>query len=289
MQRVILFSLLLLTAVRVCAADQLPTVVSTNLCADWLALSLVEPQQLLAVSRQSHDPTLSPVTAQAKRFPAIRGSAEEVLHLKPDIVLVSFGWDGRRLRELLEAQDIRMVTMPYPRRWRETLETTLKMAKLLGQPERGQAIVARASARMRALQATTRPYRILYLRPNGGTAGANTYIDDVLTRLGLRNYAKLKGHSGWGHFPLEHLVMAKPDAFLLVSGTFDEQLPRRDSAYARHPLLQRLLQQAPAVWAPARYWGCGGWQLVETAEKIVRQVNALDLPPPGEAKRRPRR
>lgn len=280
MQRIIVVGLLLLTPFWVCAEDQLPTVVSTNLCADWLVLSLVEPQQLLAVSRQSHDPALSPVTEQAKQFPAIRGSAEEVLHLDPDIALVSLGWDGRRLRDLLAAQDIRMVTMPYPRSWQDTLETTLKMSKLLGQPERGQAIVAQASARMRALQAKTRPYRILYLRPNGGTAGTNTYIDDVLTRLGLRNYAKLKGHTGWGHFPLEHLVMAKPDAFLLVSGTFDEQLPRRDSAYARHPLLQRLLQQAPAVWAPARYWGCGGWQLVETAERIVNQIKALGLPAP---------
>ncbi|MEM6576475.1 MAG: ABC transporter substrate-binding protein, partial [Pseudomonadota bacterium] len=44
-----------------------PTVVSTNLCADLLALSLTSPEQLLSVSWKSQDPTRSSMAAEAAK------------------------------------------------------------------------------------------------------------------------------------------------------------------------------------------------------------------------------
>ncbi len=262
-------------AASVCTAAA-PTVVTTNLCADWLALSLVDSEQLLAVSYQSVDPSLSPVTEQARRFPVNRGSVEEVLLLKPDRVVASLAWGGLRLQHVLDAQGIDVVVMPYPSNWQETLLTTAQMATVLGQTARGQALVADVAARMEALRDSLPPFRILYLRPNGGSAGAKTYIDEVFSLLGLRNYAKEQGHVGWGRFPLERLVAATPDVFLL--GYFDRAMPRSKSGYARHPILKQLLERVPTISVPAHYWGFGGWQLVETAEYIAERVNALSIP-----------
>ena len=51
-------------------AGALPTLMSTNICADTLALSLAAPQQILSLSRQSQDAQRFSLAAQARQFPA---------------------------------------------------------------------------------------------------------------------------------------------------------------------------------------------------------------------------
>ena len=73
-------------------------VVSLNPCLDAILLEVADPAQITALSRYSRDPRLSAVANVARRFPSTGGSAEEVVALKPDLVLTSgmgaldFGW-----------------------------------------------------------------------------------------------------------------------------------------------------------------------------------------------------
>jgi len=261
-------------------ADQpLPTVASTDLCSDLLLLQIGAPSQILSVSATAQDPALSPLAAAAARYPANHGRVEELLHLGPDIALVYLGWDGRGFADLLAGQGIRVEPLPYPGGWQQTLSTTRDTAALIGRAGAGAELAAAADARMQALAGALPPYRVLYLRPNGGTAGAGTYVDDVLTHLGLRNLAAEQGYRGWGRFPLEHLVAEPPDLFLL--GYFDQAQPLTKSTYARHPLLRELLTRTPAVSVPTGGWGCGGIELVDVAERIAAKIAALALPAPA--------
>ena len=260
------------------AVPALPTVASTDLCSDLLLLQVGAPSQIVSVSAAAQDPALSPLAQAARRYPANHGRVEELLHLGPDIALVYLGWDGRGFAGLLAGQGIRVEPLPYPGGWQQTLETARSTAALIGRAAAGATLAAAADARMQALAGVLPPYRVLYLRPNGGTAGAGTYVDDVLTHLGLRNLAAEQGYRGWGGFPLEHLVAEPPDLFLL--GYFDEAQPRSKSAYARHPLLRDLLARTPAVAVPSGGWGCGGLELADVAGKIAAQIGTLHLPAP---------
>jgi iron complex transport system substrate-binding protein len=116
---------------------------------------------------------------------------------------------------------------------------------------------------------------LLYLRPSGGTAGKGTYVDDLITRLGLRNLAAEHGDLGWGRFPLERLVTSPPDIFLL--GYFDQARSPAASAYGRHPVLRTILDATPSISVPTRTWGCGGLELVDAAEQIVTRIGGLGL------------
>lgn len=245
----------------------LPTVVSTNLCADLLLLTLGAPEQIRSVSRQAQDARLSPVATAAAAYPANRGTVEELLYLKPDLALVYTGWGRRQHAELLAREGIRLIELPYPRTWPDALETTRAVATAIGRGEVGAAIAAAADRRLAALADQARPYRVLYLRPSGGSAGQGTYVDDLITRLGMRNLAAEQGHVGWGRFALESLVLAPPDVFLL--GYFDQPSAAVAAAYGRHPLLQALLAETPTLALPARGWGCGGLELVAVAEQII--------------------
>jgi iron complex transport system substrate-binding protein len=251
-------------------AEGLPRVMSTNLCADLLLLSIAAPSQIVSVSRQSQDATQSPVAEQAAAYPANAGGVEDLLYRKPDIALVYSGWNGGRFGDLLAGQGIEVVPVPYPTDWDDALDTARKVAARIGRAEQGAALAAGAEQRMRALAAGVPALKALYLRPSGGSAGRGTYVDDVLTRLGLRNLAGEHGHAGWAAYPLERIVLDPPDVFLL--GYFEQRQPLTASAYARHPLLRKLLAETPQVAVPSRVWGCGGLELVGAAEAIAEAV-----------------
>lgn len=257
----------------VASADGLPRVMGTNLCADLLLVSVAAPEQIVSLSRQSRDPGLSPIATRAAGHPANDGGVEDLLYHQPDKALVYLGWTGGRFGELLAGQGIELVEVPYPGDWDDALATARSVAAQIGRAETGAALAAAAERRMHELAEDLPPLRALYLRPGGGSAGTGTYVDDVLTRLGLVNVAAEQGHGGWGAYPLERIITDPPDVLLL--GYFEQQPPPGASAYARHPLLQDLLARLPTVQVPSRLWGCGGLELVGAAEAIAAQLRAL--------------
>jgi iron complex transport system substrate-binding protein len=81
-------------------AARLPRIVSMNVCTDQLLLPLADPAQILGLSRYSRDAWQSWAAEEARRYASLSGGAEDVLVLKPDIVLASL-FDKRSPRELL--------------------------------------------------------------------------------------------------------------------------------------------------------------------------------------------
>ena len=69
-------------------AAALPRLVSMNVCADQLLLTLADPEQILGLSRFSRDGWQSQA-GDISRYPVLSGGAEDVLLIRPDIVVVS--------------------------------------------------------------------------------------------------------------------------------------------------------------------------------------------------------
>src|SRR4051794_41669818 len=75
------------------AADEVATatkpqrVVSINLCVDELVLRLADRRNIASISWLSLDPKNSNVAALAREFPINHGVAEEIVPLKPDLVI----------------------------------------------------------------------------------------------------------------------------------------------------------------------------------------------------------
>lgn len=65
-----------------------PTFVSLNPCLDDILVNVADPDQILALSHYSRDPSGTSVGVDvARQFGVTGGTAEEVLALDPDIVL----------------------------------------------------------------------------------------------------------------------------------------------------------------------------------------------------------
>ena len=262
----------LLPAALPAAADPLPRVASTSLCADQFVLGLAAPEQIVSVSWQATGP-LSLYADRAEGYPQNRGEAEELLYLDADIVLLD-SWRARETGALLERFGVTVVEIPPVNSLEEIRTLTLAVADAIGRPEAGRAAVTEMDAVLAAAEqaAVGEPPLAAYYRPGGGSAGSGTFVDAALNAAGLRNLKAEIGEAGWGPLSLEAVVTRPPDLFVI--SFFDTAYVGRSITFSRHPLLAEMMAETPVVTVPGRAWVCSGWFLADAVETIVGQRGA---------------
>src|SRR3954469_6158948 len=95
-------------------AAELPRIASMNVCTDQLLLTLAAPKQILGLSRYSRDRVQSWAADEARRYRVLSGGAEDILVIRPDVVVASL-FDKRATRELLKEKGLRLVEFDVPR------------------------------------------------------------------------------------------------------------------------------------------------------------------------------
>lgn len=94
------------------AASAAARVASLNLCTDEYLLLLARPGEVVSVSYLSQDPLESPLWRQARSHKGNRGSIEDVIGLKPALVL-TMGGGGRSTSLLARRLNLRALDLPY--------------------------------------------------------------------------------------------------------------------------------------------------------------------------------
>jgi iron complex transport system substrate-binding protein len=252
------------------AAD-LPRVVSMNVCTDQLLLSLADPEQILGLSRFSRDAWIA---GDAKNHPRLSGGAEDVLVLKPDVVVASL-FDKRATRELLKAKGLHLAELSVPRTLDEVKQQIRELGDIVGHPDRaGQQIARLDAALARARQAVAdKHYRVLPLSRRGWVAGSDGFVGSLLAETGLFNAAGELGFHFGGFASLEAIVNLKPD-LLLVSQIGD--IARDDGqAFLLHPALERFYPPAKRIVIPERLTECGGVTLAQALDVLTAELQRV--------------
>ena len=232
-------------------AAELPRVASINLCTDQLLVTLADPSQILGLSPYSRDRARSWDPAKAAQFPKLSGEAEDVLVLRPDVV-VAGRFTKRATRELLKEKGLRVVEFDAARSLDDVKKQIRQMGDLVQHPDRAAAEIQRMdTAIAHAREVVSRkPYRVLALSRRGWVSGSDSLTNSLLATAGLNNAAADLGYKLGGFASLEAIVSLKPD-FLLVSeaGDFAEDEGR---AFMLHPALERLLSGVKAPCDPGK-------------------------------------
>jgi iron complex transport system substrate-binding protein len=256
------------------AAAGLPRLVSMNVCTDQLLLALADPGQIMGLSRFSRDGWQSPAAGDIRRYPVLSGGAEDVLLLKPDIVVVSL-FDKRSTRELLKAKGLRLAELAVPRNLAEARLQIREVGDLVGHPERATAEITRldaALARARSA-AAARHHRVLPLSRRGWVAGSDSFASSLLTETGLLNAAGDLGFTFGGFASLEAIVSLRPD-FIVVSRAGDTA--RDDGqAFLLHPALQRFYPPEKRIVIPERMTECGGVMLADALDALAAELERV--------------
>ena len=222
-------------------------VVSLNLCTDEFLL-LLAPEQAVAVSVLATDPSLSVVAAAARRVPGVQVDAEAVLDLHPDLVLAGL-YGARTTLPLLERRGVRVERLGMPQDFAAIRAETRRAAALLGEPARGEALLAEMQARLDSVPPGS-GRRAMMVQARGYVAGPESLADAVLRAAGFA-VAGNGGRPG-----LEALAMHPPD--LLVTTTAPD-FPSMATDLLRHPALARIPRRevSPALLLCGGPWTAG--------------------------------
>jgi len=263
-------------AVTAAQAAPLPRIASTNVCTDQLLMTLADPPQIAGLSPYSRDTSQSWLAAEAHRFRKLSGNAEDLLMLRPDLV-VSGSYDKRATRELLTQQGVHLVTFNVvPDSLDEVKSQIRQMAALTGHPERAEADVARLDqsiARARSAVAR-RPLKVLPLWRRGWVSGQGSLINLLFAEIGLANAAGDLGIASGGFASLEAIIQAKPDLILVADG--GDYAEDEGTALLLHPALEKFYPASKRIIIPERLTVCGGVMLADALDLLVQELARVD-------------
>ncbi|HMM89499.1 MAG TPA: ABC transporter substrate-binding protein [Bradyrhizobium sp.] len=276
MRRLALFAAMiaLVPAGATVSAANLPRLVSMNVCTDQLVLKLADPEQILGLSKFSRDGWQGPAATDISRYPLLSGGAEDVLLIRPDIVVAS-AFDKRATRELLKANGLRLAELAVPRTLDEARQQIREAGDIIGHPDRARQEIARldaALARARAAVAE-RHFRVLPLSRRGWVAGSDSFVGSLLGETGLRSAAGDLGFAFGGFASLEAIVNLRPD-FIVVAQAGD--FARDDGqAFLLHPALEHFYPREKRIVIPERMTECGGVMLADALDALTAELKRV--------------
>ena len=244
-------------------------VVSLNPCLDVILVHVADRAQIAAISHYSHEPSSSSIGPAGATYPFTYESAEEVLSLRPDLVLTG-RHSSPATRAALKRLGIPAELFAVPNSVEESLGQVRQVARAVHRPERGEAVIAQVRAALAAAaprHGTPRLSAITY-QAGGFATAPGTMMDEMMRRCGLDNAAARYGLKRTGNIPLELLVADPPD--VLLAGEAEPGAPTWADRVLTHPALSRVATRMHRATFPQQLTFCGGPVLIQTARMLAK-------------------
>lgn len=248
-------------------------IVSINLCTDQLLVDLVAPERIAGLSSLAADPLLSAIADRAGGFKLVRGHAEEVLSLDPDLVLTS-EFSTPHVVSLLRRVGVNVVVVPMAGDI-DAIRTAIRMmAASVGEAARGEAVIAAFDRRLQAAapRSPWRPTALAY-QVNSLTAGPGGLLDAALGAAGFRNAASERPLGPGGRLPLEAFVAHPPDLVVLANAPDTFRTVMADNL--RHPAFRQTMARRRHIDIPMPLWLCGTPALAHAVERLGAERSQL--------------
>ncbi|MEH6743229.1 ABC transporter substrate-binding protein [Hyphomonas sp.] len=238
-------------------------IVSLDYCADQYVLKLVDRDRILALSPDAGR-EFSYMRAAAAGVPTVRPNAEDVLILKPDLVVRSYG-GGPNAAAFFEKAGVPVVDIGWTPDIPSVMENTQRIADALGESERGAAVNEDMQERLAHLKKRSTGETALYMTPAGVTTGPGSLIHEMIVAAGLTN---MEDQYGWRSLPLETLAYEKPD---VVAAAFFGSRTNHPDAWSpmKHPVAKAQLTQSEVVSLEGAWTSCSGWFLMDAIEALA--------------------
>ena len=235
-------------------------VASLNLCTDEYLLLLGRPEQIASVSYLSHDPLESPLWRQARAFRANRGSIEDVLTLRPTLLL-TMGGGGRASALLASRLHIRSIDLPYATNLAGVEDNLRTVAAALGDQRRADSQVRRLEQLRRS--APPRARDAIWISGRGDSLAPGSLGAHWLRLAGLQQRA-LPG----GRATLETLLANPPNT--LVRSDYRLNQMSTGTRWLDHPFVRRA--GAHRLVTDGRRWTCMGPLMIDEIARLRAMV-----------------
>ena len=212
-----LFLTFLLTLPALVAGGVPHAVVSQTVGTDDLLMAIAAPGQIAALSHLSRDGRYSPTARQAANYPSLRtGDAEDILRLRPDLVLVA-SYSLPETVTLLKRAKVPLVILDHFNSLEDLYRNARTIGQALGRSELAEQLIRQWQARVLELDRRLRaakPVRVLAVGFYPYTAGAGTTFQDICDHAGALNVAAEAGLQGHAPTPAEKILTWKVDVLV---------------------------------------------------------------------------
>ncbi|HWU03347.1 MAG TPA: ABC transporter substrate-binding protein [Novosphingobium sp.] len=239
-------------------------ILSLNPCTDAILAQVADPAQIAGLSTYSSDPAQSSMdVALARRFPANGGTIEEVLAVRPTMV-IDGGFSSPAVQAAYRRAGIAYAGFGIARSIAENEAQIRQLARLAGHPDRGEALIGRIEAALQAGAPLAGAPRITALVWQGGgrVAGRETLIGEMIERTGFAHFSALRGLGQSQLLPVEQVMADPPQVILAVThGQAEDRI-------LNHPALRSVAGLRRYRLDPALEY-CGGPTLIALAGRLA--------------------
>jgi len=244
-------------------------IVSTNPCADAMLVELVPPARIAAISHYSQDPMATSIPLDvARRFRTTRGTAEEVIAMRPDLVVAS-SFTAPSTREAYARAGLKTLYLDSPVTIEASKAQVTQLAAILGAGPAGTTMNARIDRAVAAASASGPAVPALAWIGGNLVSGGGTLLDEMLVRAGFSDHAAHYGLRFTGYLPIEQVVIDPPRVMLVPDETGRDadsraaQVRARALAHVRIPVTQARF--------PRSLVNCGG-PVIERAMTRLAEI-----------------
>lgn len=231
-------------------------IVSTNPCADAMLVELVSPQRIAAISRYSQDAAATSIPLDvARRFRATTGTAEEVIAMRPDLVVAS-SFTAPSTREAYARAGLKTLYLDSPVTIEASKAQVSELAGAIGAAPAGVAMNARIDRAVDAAKSDAPPVSALVWIGGNMVSGGGNLLDEMLVRSGFSDHAAHYGLQFTGYLPIEHVVV-DPPRVMLVPDAAGRDVGSR-AAQMRGRVLARTGARVTQAQFPRSLVNCGG-------------------------------
>ncbi|HEY2358112.1 MAG TPA: ABC transporter substrate-binding protein [Phenylobacterium sp.] len=247
-------------------------IMSLNLCTDLLLLQIAPRSRIASVTFLARDGARALFPGLDAGIPVNHGSAEDVVQVKPDLILDS-GLGAPLTRTMAWRVGARVVEVKNADSFEDIRQTVRQVGEAVGEPERADILIRQMDATLDNLAAHPPKRRVRVVAWSGGSAvpGKGSLTDAIITAAGAVNIAAQPG-SAETSFGVEELLIANPDALLFGGATLGK--PSLLSDEGQHRVVRRLYAGRRIAYNDIAHT-CGLPQSADAARELRQALDAL--------------
>jgi iron complex transport system substrate-binding protein len=248
-------------------------IMSVNMCSDILLLMLVPKERIASVTHLAHDPVEVLMPGADAGVPVNRGTAEEVVRQKPDLILAS-PWSTPVLRGLAAKVGAPVIEIDSANSFEDIRRIVGQVGEAVGEPGRAEALIADMDRKLALLEheRPAKPVEVVAWSSGDSVPGAGTLTDEIIRVAGATNLARRLPGGGYSSFGVEELLTARPDAIMRGEAGYDG--PSLRDAVSEHPVIRKAFAGRRVTY-PAALYACGLPQSADAARELREALSQV--------------
>ena len=223
-----------LTGTKVTFPSKPKRILTFAMYTDQIVLGLVTSDHLVGINTLMDDPVLSNVVPIAKRITKKIGDpgAEEVLSMKPDVVIVSDWTQAEKIQSMRDL-GLKVVSVKSPETIQDAKEAVSQVAAAIGELEKGKQLIGMMDKKLAEIREKTSKIKpeqrknIVLLSLMTAYGGAGCAYDDACREANVVNGIAAAGLKTGQQLTKEMLIKINPDIMLMPvyndRGNYDTQ------------------------------------------------------------------